>query len=334
MDWFERLTGFREDGYEATQAQLFVADGRLRSRVNDASWGIGRFEMPSLTELRQRVRPSSGRLRVAIFHGDVRHLHADPQYAGALFQVASQFNALEMPAPGVTPEAGVAAYAHDHTQGPACAMACGAATIYRNYLVPCHGRIGQTRERQLDGLADVGAELARLTGRPAAELWSMRNGYALASAEGLKAIADALSTLDSAVLDVLRGRLRIAVHYGAEVTDVPAVPGPTVSQAFCSALPVAYTSVPPDAWEPFARLVLEAAYEATLLTAVDNAQGGGSNVVLLTQLGGGVFGNAERWIIDAMHRALAQARTWDIDARIVCYGAPSVATRELVAEFA
>jgi len=32
---------------------------------------------------------------------------------------------------------GVTRYQHDHTQGPACAIACGAATIYRNYFVFC-----------------------------------------------------------------------------------------------------------------------------------------------------------------------------------------------------
>ena len=51
-----------------------------------------------------------------------------PEYEGALFQVASQFNALEMISPTVTPEEGATRYEHDRTQGPACAMAAGAAT--------------------------------------------------------------------------------------------------------------------------------------------------------------------------------------------------------------
>jgi len=32
MDWFEKLTGFRETGYEETRARLEVVDGKLRSR--------------------------------------------------------------------------------------------------------------------------------------------------------------------------------------------------------------------------------------------------------------------------------------------------------------
>jgi hypothetical protein len=52
-------------------------------------------------------------------------------------------------------------------------------------------------------------------------------------------------------------------------------------------------------------LVLEAAYEATMLAAVLNKQRGASNVVLLTLLGGGAFGTKAEWINAAIRRALA-----------------------------
>ena len=55
------------------------------------------------------------------------------------------------------PEDGVDRYEYDRTQGPACAIACGAGTIYRNYFVPIDGDIGQTAHRQLNGLADLAA---------------------------------------------------------------------------------------------------------------------------------------------------------------------------------
>jgi hypothetical protein len=67
-------------------------------------------------------------------------MHQRPENAGALFQVASQFNLLEMMSPSVTPEQGVTRYERDPTQGPACAVAAGAATIYRNYFAKVHGR--------------------------------------------------------------------------------------------------------------------------------------------------------------------------------------------------
>lgn len=227
MDWFERLTGFRETDYDVTRERLEVDGGRLRSRVNGKSYAIGALELVPLRTLRERVRSGggpSGRIKVRVVTGDVRRLHQLPEYAGALFQVASQFNLLEMVSPEVTPEHGVTRYQHDGTQGPACAMAAGAATIYRNYL-------------------------------------------------------------------------------------------------------------PRAQWQSFASLVLESAYEATLWAAVDNAQRGGTNIVLLTRLGGGAFGNDDNWIDRAMRRAIQQAAELGIDVRLVSYGPPSRALLQLADEF-
>jgi hypothetical protein len=326
MDWFEALTGFRETGYEETRGRLRFEDGRLLSERDGKPYATGRLELVSLSDLRARVKAGAGpagRLRTHVVQGEVRRLHRAAENAGALFQVASQFNLLEMVSPSVSPEQGVTRYQNDHTQGPACAIATGAATIYRNYFVPVAGGEGQTRTRQLDGLADLGDALAQALNRPVSTLWTMRNGYALANAAGLAAIAGHLALLTADALDALRGRLRIGLLTGAEVTDAPEVASLRVSQAFCSALPVAYSDVPGDAWEAFARLVLESAYEATLCAAVLNARLGGSNVVFLTLLGGGAFGNRSPWIHDAVQRALRLSGDYDLDVRMVSYGAPS-----------
>jgi hypothetical protein len=289
MDWFERLTGFRETSYDDTRAKLKVAGSRLQSLINGKSYGIGELELVPLQALREKVKYTGGphgRLKVSVVTGDVRQMHQLPEYAGALFQVASQFNLLEMVSPTVTPEHGVTRYQHDHTQGPACAIAAGAATIYRNYFAPVDGSYGQTTKRQFDGLADLGKALGQVLNQQVDALWRMQNGYALCTRAGLDAIAEHLGALQTEQVDILRGKLCIGVHRDVEVTDAAGEHRPLVSQAFCSALPVAYTRVPPPHWEPFASLVLQAAYEATMLAAVLNAQRGASNVVLLTQLGG------------------------------------------------
>ena len=117
------------------------------------------LEFAPLQALRERVISAGGlpgRLKVSVVTGDVRQMHQSPENAGALFQVASQFNLLEMVSPEVTPEHGVTRYQNDRTQGPACAIAAGAATIYRNYFAPIGGSYGQTGERQFDGLANLG----------------------------------------------------------------------------------------------------------------------------------------------------------------------------------
>ncbi len=336
MDWFEKLTGFRETGYEETRARLEVDGGRLHSRINGASYRIGELELVSLQALRERAKSTGklpGRLKTSVVTGDVRRMHRSPENAGALFQVASQFNLLEMVSPDVTPEDGVTRYQNDHTQGPACAIAAGAATIYRNCFAPVEGGQGQTATRQLDGLADLGAALSTALKLPVGDLWRMRNGYALCNQTGLDAIARHLGTLTAHQIDVLRGKLLIGIHRDVEVTEVAGPDRPNVSQAFCSALPVAYTGVPSAHWEPFALLILEAAYEATMWAAVLNAQRGVSNVVFLTLLGGGAFGNHNRWIHAAMRRALELMTTFDLDVRLVSYGTPSEEIVAIAEEF-
>src|SRR5271156_5754444 len=296
MDWFEKLTGFRETGYEETRTRLDVEGGRLRSQINGASYGIGELELVSLQALRETAKSAGtlpGRIKTSVVTGDVRRMHRSPENAHALFQVASQFNLLEMVSPDVTPEHGVTRYQSDPTQGPACAIAAGAATIYRNYFAPVDGGYGQTARRQFDGLADLGEALAATLDKPVQALWEMQNGYALCSRAGLDAITQHVQALLPEQIDKLRAKLCIGVHSDVEVTDAAGEHRPLVSQALCSALPVAYTSVPSVHWRQFAPLILDAAYEATMLTAVLNKQRGVSNVVLLTLLGGGAFGNED-----------------------------------------
>ena len=341
MDWFERLTGFREGGYAETQQRLSVFEEWLSNEQTGRAHGMGSLMLWSLAELRGAAEKvdRSGRLRLSIVQGDVRAMHRQPENSGALFQVASQFNMLEMMGPQVTPEHGVTCYAGDPTQGPACAMAAGAATIYRNYLVRVDGDIGQTAERQLNGLADLGAELSRRLAMPVEALWTMRNGYALASKEGLAAIGAMLRDSSEAERDALRGLLRLGLHTDVEVTDLHETDGggQLVSQIFCSALPVAYSQVSDrEIWEPFARLVLESAYEATLLAGLLNADGAlsaydeSSNRVLLTRLGGGAFGNEDAWINDALLRAVRLVGDRDLDVAIVSHGPPTPKLTALV----
>lgn len=333
MDWFEKLTGFREHTYTETRRRLKVCGDRLASNVNGRSFGIGTLELVSLSELRRRLPvagiPTRG-MRVDILQADVRELHRRSSNDGALFQVASQFNLLEMIGPSVTPEQGVGIYERDPTQGPACAIAAGAATIYRNYFAPVDGVEGQTSDRQLNGLRGLGEALSVVTGLAPATLWSMKNGYALCTPEGLAAIDRFLSSISSDQEDILRGKLAIGLHWDVEVTDAPEGAGPIVSQAFCSALPVAYSMLRGAPWARFGRLVLEAAYEATIIAAILNTQRGKSDEVFLTALGGGAFGNDERWIKSAILRALRLYSGADLRVRLVSYGKPAPYLSEIL----
>lgn len=335
MNWFEQLTGFRELGYAQTQARFEVIGQRLHSKVDGRSWQVGELETPGLSELRARsakVRQSTqGSLRVRNLAADAHQLHTWPEVHGALVQVASQFNLLEMPGYHVTPEHGVSDYENDRTQGPACACAAGAATIYRNYFAPIGDQIGQTRERQIDTLADLRAVL------PRGDEIEMRNGYALSKADILQTIQNHLAGLGESERDHLRGLLRIGLHHDVEVTAAGAPQGQRVSQAYCSALPVNYNFGTDAAmWAAFASLVLESAYEATLHAALLNASRGmghGSHRVYLTLLGGGVFGNRREWILAAIRRALDLMRGQDLEVWLVSYGSVPDDLKALAAEY-
>ena len=320
MTFFEELLGFTETTGDEIRRQLRLDECRLTSRVNGSSFEVGTLTTPSLTELRARKLPSDGRLRVHEVVDDVQNLHADPANAGAFFQVASQFNLLEMVDPSRTPADGVGIYERDLTQGPACAIACAAGTIYRNWLVPIGGQHGQDNKVQIDCLADMGDALGQ-------GLWHMQNGYALATSDGLHQIHRRISTMENAERDRLMGHLRIGIQSGTEVTIQDA--GHTVTQGYCSALPVAYSEHLAHHWESFARFILDASYEATMYAAWANANTTGNRTVFLTCVGGGAFGNPLEWIIDAMKRAFKIVSNVDLDVRIVSYGSPEPALSRL-----
>ena len=330
MDWFKKLVGFAEESPQQVPDNLIVEGEKVRSLFNGKTFVAGRLETPSLGELRQRIRDSdlkTGKLLLREVVANVQSLHTDPANAGALFQVASQFNLLEMVSPNRTPEEGVGIYDFDRTQGPACAIACGAGTIYRNYFVSVNGQIGQSVTNQIDCLADLG----KAWGNSHNNLWQMKNGYALASDKGLIEISQKLQASSEEERDEFRQLLRIGIQWQTQVTLNDCQH--QVSQAYCSALPVAYSPIPAKHWEHFARLVLEASYEATICTAILNAQTNGNNRLFFTLLGGGVFGNATDWITDSIARALNLYRDIDLDVAIVSYGSSKPFVQKLVENF-
>jgi len=325
MTWFDTLTGI---GEQWCHTHLSMEGEWLVCHETGKRWRAGSLSTPSLGQLRtkaQAIQPAAGqRLTVSQIVSDVQSLHADPSNAGSLFQVASQFNLLEMAGPEVTPEQGVGIYEYDLTQGPACAIAAGAGTIFRNYFVSLKNQIGQTANTQIDCIADLGDALGNGTG----ELWEMRNGYLMAKESGLEQISRVLRQANEEERDELRRLLRIGLQMDTEVT-LPNC-GHLVSQAYCSALPVAYNRQSTELWESFARLVLEASYEATLYAGLINKETTGNPTIYLTLIGGGVFGNKISWIVESLERACRVLRGHSLDVCIVSPNTPNPAINNLV----
>ena len=325
--WFETLTGFHEQSPEQVRNNISVDGEVMKSYVNGKEFVYGILEIPTLAELRNRVHSSeihAEELSVREVIANVQHLHASESNAGSLFQVASQFNLLEMVSPDVTPEHGVGGYEYDLTQGPACAVAAGAGTIYRNYFADVNGQKGQSVDNQIDCLVDIGEALGNTDNR----LWVMRNGYALATEKGLIEIANRLKSASESEIDELRRLLRIGIQWNTEVTIADS--RHTVSQAYCSALPVAYSCHSSELWSEFAQLILEASYEATFCAGILNYLQNGNNTLYLTLIGGGAFGNKIEWITNAIHRSLNLYKHVGLDVAIVSYGDSNENIQELI----
>ncbi len=324
--WFEDLVGFSEKSPEQVRANLEVNGNRLISRINGKHYNCGQLQTPSLAELRSSVSRNplpKGQITVREVISDAQSLHAEAGNSGALFQVASQFNLLEMPSPQVTPERGVGVYEYDLTQGPACAVAAGAGTIYRSYLAEVNGRTGQTSDNQIDCLKDMGMAL----GNSGDRLWSMQNGYAMATSSGLVEISKKIKSMSKHERDALRQSLRIGIQWDTQVTILGC--SHLVTQIYGSALPVAYSQHPSYLWEDFARLVLKASYEATLWAASLNFLRTGNNKVYLTLLGAGAFGNEDDWVLDAIKCAIELFVRVPLDIAIVSYKASKPAVRNM-----
>jgi hypothetical protein len=345
-DWFERLFGFTEESKAVVHEFLQVKGSSMQSLVNDAKFNIGTFSTPSLAELRARnqgnLEKFPGQLRVSILKGDVSAFMAEEANRHAVFQVASQFNCLEFPGPRTTPEQGVTNYVFDKTQGPCCSIACGAGTVYRNYFVPISlssqtTQLGQSKAHQLNNLKDISLFLGNEEGvatrsprRKTYAYFDSSAGYTMATREGLAALNAKLQSCGVKGVEKAKSLLKIGIQTDVQVTSKNwgnvqvRKKLQTVTQVFGSACSVAYSEGSAKSWAPFASLILDASYEATLWIALESALRhsgqGGSNKVFLTLLGGGVFGNSFDWIANAIGKAVKKFTNTGLDVRIVFYG--------------
>lgn len=337
-NWFKSITGFSETDYKSTQKKISVIDGFLYVCKVNTGYRVGNFQMFSLPEIRSQIPDpefETKRSSIKVIQGDVRELHSISENNLSLFQVASQFNCLEMVDPSVTPEDGVLRYEHDNTQGPACAIAAGAATIYRNYLIDSNGKIGQSANKQLDCSNELKHKLAEDMGVEPNSLWGMKNGYAIFTNDSLLALHKYLTSCDPNTLASYKDSLRIGLQTGASVTDIKAQQNQLVSQAFSSALPISYHQIDEvELWGPITRLILCATYRLTLNLAVLNRLRTGNRKVFLTLVGCGAFQNPKHWVYKAVMDEIKLVINADLDIHIVSYEAPDPKLLSLVSDFA
>ena len=257
-------------------------------------------------------------------NSDVDSLVRDINNNEAVFQLASQFNCLEMVGPSVRPEAGITIYYLDKTQGPICSLCCPSSLFYRNYLYN-NGEnkyYGQRDNNQINLLSNVEKCLNNKKHR----YWKMSNGYCLTdNAEEVSKLNERI-TLEEKLADNIMNNFKIGIHWDTEVclhknTEFPSPQ--RICQIFCSTLPFSYDKQKKDQkkiWEKFTLLLLKGTYDATLTAAAILAQLKKKRIkVFLTAVGGGVFGNPKSWIAEAIDTAIKKHQNQNLDVFLVHY---------------
>lgn len=295
---------------KADPAACFFEDAQGHFTLHAAGqrFSAGCFEVLSIQTLRSRARrararnrPRSPRLRLFICDGagpgsDIGALQAFAP-PDTLFQVASQFNCLEAPGAFITE---VSDYLHDPTQGPRASVSAFPGTLLRHYAAPDADpdapRFVQTQD---------GPQLNLLSAVCRPGLARVRSGYlrrddvhdAAAFADALEAGFESLS---------------VGVHRDVQVVlgcdwdgGVPDAPHRRIAQVFTSTLAAGMYGEAPGSDPTLQRILWSlqrTAYLGTLLAAAAH----GSEQVVLTLIGGGVFGNPIPLIFAAIEWALAQ----------------------------
>jgi len=296
-----------EQAIRSDPATAFTIDARGTATlaVDGRTWHAGRFEPLSISSLRDSVQrqgdgASRPHVRLWVFDGaspvmDIGALQA-MDGNGTLFQVASQFNCLESPGPYVVP---VADYFSDPTQGPRASISAFPATLLRHYGAPggAGARIVQeTDGPQIDLLADACGPLVS------------RNGYLTGREVGNpQTLASSLEARFDAIRVGVHDDVQVALGYDFDGSVGPLGPH-RIAQVFTSTAAGGFYAGERNlgqAFEPVCRQLLRAAYLGTLLAAASL----GRRRVVLTLIGGGVFGNPVSLIWEAIQWALDEAES-------------------------
>jgi hypothetical protein len=189
----------------------------------------------------------------------------------------------------------VASNRYDPTQGPRAALSAFPATLVRHYAAPDGrgGRFTQSPKHQLDLLAEA----------LPADLGRVKTGYLQASQ--IRDLGAAAAAVEQNF-----NQIRVGVHDDAQVVlgyswDGAVEGEPLIAQVFTSTLAAGgygQEGAIAGQAEALCRQLLRAAYVGTLLAAVDL----GKERVVLTMIGGGVFGNPHELIVDSIVWAIDQ----------------------------
>ena len=317
------LIGFEDHkiGYNGTKKKLFFdEENNMIHTPNGNKFGTGNLEIISLEELRTKISNHSHNNGNIVFtHSkptNVQELIIDSQNKNSTFQVASQFNLLEMPHYSYTPERGIGGYWYDPTQGPGCCIRTIGATLFRNYFVQMNdGQIGQNKNNQINCIEN----LLDFINSDGDIRWEFVNGYILIDSKNMFTINQKLSLLTDSERENLKGLLEVGIHTNVQTNNEDSVLDHNVNLVLCSALPIRYMGLNQDESSLFCQLILEATYEATIISSIINRKSMDEKLYL-TKVGGNAFGNSHVWIANAILLSCKKYEHHSLDIQLVHFG--------------
>ena len=317
IQWFPKLFGFEETTkavYENLKVEERSDNTYLISKANSMEYQCGRFAIRDIPSFEKPSKFANGRLNIIHGHGNegktelvnVLLSQGLPEFNGATFQVASNFNCLEFVSPNQTAEDGVTHYVFDNTQGPNASMATGASLVYRNYFVRHGPNTGQVRE-----------EINLLNNTPLGKF--VQHGYPIIGPRDLPTCD--MNAMEKAMIGVHQHCQVTTTRSGRHLSCVK--PGQFVNQVFTAALNFGGTVTPNALTLELAKKLLLAQYTATILAAWENSKLypnlPGSHKLVLTLLGGGVFNNPLNTITDAISNCEELIAKSGLDVTLVCF---------------
>lgn len=320
FDPFENVMGISEKSFQQLplyKQSSYLQNGYLVNQKTGTRYATGLFEQKSLEDLRAELakKPAGKGCTFHVIEGfdkpweswfrhkvDITALQADPKNKDAVFQVASNFNALEGngdPRMGIMPYLSPSLY----VQGEAAVLSAMPGTIYRMYYAP-HVIQGKKYYGQLEKQVNFLQNFSS-TNPP---FIPVKNGY-------LGSIQD-IGMFDIASHEQIQeytGRVVLGFHEGIQVTgglgpqksELPIYKAvkitddtQRVNQVFAAAMMNPSSANLGE--QKLARILLNAAYERIL----KYSEAKNKKKVFLTLIGGGVFNNKLTWIADAIEKAV------------------------------
>lgn len=303
------------------------------------TFSCGHYEQKTIKEIANAVAkkalPGGGTFNVHLGkHLDVAAYQADPNNAGAVFQVASNFNGLETTAYDKNIETETLTdYTSDYTQGPFASISAAPGLIYRRFFL-FHGQ-GSNNVSEWGQLNDPNSDKAK--NRKVNLLENIQDIFV--SPAGYPCFDDTITTrewqgtrMGGYEVDVQKPSFKVGskeyqckgIHRTPTAKDfdtiqmayhanIPVLFGKTaggthqilnfnnphtVDQIFAAAVDLAQgTNEKSDKNIAWAKTILRADYQGALQAAFLK----GKKRVFLTLMGGGAFGNDFQHIFDAMY---------------------------------